>query len=222
MLRDRQRSNIRNWIRKILLDRCRKADEIDWAPGAGYQVDLSGVRRGSFRRRSRCSASAQALEREAIVQLDGTIPPPGSRLRVAHGHTVRRSRSWKRNSLSEIQTTKGLIMENELATMRTSLRSILETPNRWKIALWLLTVLFAGAVIMTLELAAIRLYAPYFGFSIHVWGGTIGILMTAARLQATPSADGWQTEARATHLFSSHCFSAVFTSCSYFLPFQFS
>lgn len=45
--------------------------------------------------------------------------------------------------------------------------------------LWLVTSTVAGAVIMGLELAAFRLYAPYFGYSIYVWGTMISVVMGA-------------------------------------------
>lgn len=41
------------------------------------------------------------------------------------------------------------------------------------------TAAAAGAVLMSLELAAFRLYAPYFGYSIYVWGSMISIVMAA-------------------------------------------
>ena len=46
-------------------------------------------------------------------------------------------------------------------------------------ALWLTTALLCGFVVMALELAAFRLYAPYFGYSIYVWGAMIGVMMGA-------------------------------------------
>ncbi|MBM4255308.1 MAG: hypothetical protein FJ147_05360 [Deltaproteobacteria bacterium] len=45
--------------------------------------------------------------------------------------------------------------------------------------LWMLTPLWTGAIVMTLELAASRLYAPYFGFSIYVWGTLLAVVMLA-------------------------------------------
>ncbi len=45
--------------------------------------------------------------------------------------------------------------------------------------LWLATATLTGAVIMGLELAAFRLYAPYFGYSIYVWGSMISVVMAA-------------------------------------------
>jgi spermidine synthase len=41
------------------------------------------------------------------------------------------------------------------------------------------TVFASGFVVMTLELAASRLYAPFFGSSIYVWGGLIGVALIA-------------------------------------------
>jgi spermidine synthase len=45
--------------------------------------------------------------------------------------------------------------------------------------LWMATAAAAGAVMMALELAAFRLYAPYFGYSIYVWGSMIAVVMAA-------------------------------------------
>jgi len=46
-------------------------------------------------------------------------------------------------------------------------------------AMWLATPVLTGAVIMSLELVAFRLYAPYFGYSIYVWGSLISVVMAA-------------------------------------------
>jgi spermidine synthase len=48
--------------------------------------------------------------------------------------------------------------------------------------LWLITATLTGAVIMALELVAFRLYAPYFGYSIYVWGTMISVVMLALAL----------------------------------------
>jgi len=53
----------------------------------------------------------------------------------------------------------------------------------------LLTPLLTGAVGMSLEVAAFRLYAPYFGYSIFVWGGMIAGVMAA--MAAGYYAGGW-------------------------------
>jgi spermidine synthase len=45
--------------------------------------------------------------------------------------------------------------------------------------LWLATAAVAGALVMALEMASVRLLAPYFGYSIYVWGTTIGVVMAA-------------------------------------------
>ena len=52
-------------------------------------------------------------------------------------------------------------------------------PTRARIFLWLATAFVSGFVVMSLELAAFRLYAPYFGYSIFVWGSLIGVVMAA-------------------------------------------
>ena len=51
-----------------------------------------------------------------------------------------------------------------------------------RLALWLATPFFTGAIIMGQELVAFRLYAPYFGYSIYVWGSMISVVMAALAL----------------------------------------
>jgi len=48
--------------------------------------------------------------------------------------------------------------------------------------LWLVTAALTGGIVMSLELAAFRLYAPYFGYSIYVWGTMISVVMAALAL----------------------------------------
>jgi spermidine synthase len=62
-------------------------------------------------------------------------------------------------------------------------------PARLTAALWHATPLLTGAVIMVLELVAFRLYAPYFGYSIYVWGAMISVVMAA--LAAGYALGGW-------------------------------
>ncbi|MBI4718724.1 MAG: fused MFS/spermidine synthase [Planctomycetes bacterium] len=50
------------------------------------------------------------------------------------------------------------------------------------VGFWLVTAAIAGAVVMALELVAFRLYAPYFGYSIYVWGSMISVVMLALAL----------------------------------------
>ncbi len=45
--------------------------------------------------------------------------------------------------------------------------------------MWLFTSAISGAVVMALEVVAFRLYAPYFGYSIYVWGSMISVVMLA-------------------------------------------
>jgi spermidine synthase len=45
--------------------------------------------------------------------------------------------------------------------------------------LWLATAAVTGAIVMGLELVAFRLYAPYFGYSVYVWGSMISVVMGA-------------------------------------------
>lgn len=51
--------------------------------------------------------------------------------------------------------------------------------DRVRVVHWLITAMVAGAVLMSLEMVAFRLYAPYFGYSIYVWGTMICVVMGA-------------------------------------------
>jgi spermidine synthase len=57
-----------------------------------------------------------------------------------------------------------------------------DSPSRADTWLWLVTSFVAGAVVMSMELAAFRLYAPHFGYSIYVWGNLIAVVMGAIGL----------------------------------------
>ena len=58
--------------------------------------------------------------------------------------------------------------------------------------MWIATATLAGAVVMAMELAAFRLYAPYFGNSIYVWGSLISVVMVA--LSAGYALGGWTAD----------------------------
>ncbi len=51
--------------------------------------------------------------------------------------------------------------------------------SRARSILWLITPLITGTIIMVLEMAAVRLYAPFFGNAINVWAVVISIVMLA-------------------------------------------
>jgi len=51
--------------------------------------------------------------------------------------------------------------------------------TRPTVGLWLTTATLAGAIVMGLEIVAFRLYAPYLGYSIYVWGTMISMVMAA-------------------------------------------
>src|SRR5215813_3379026 len=68
--------------------------------------------------------------------------------------------------------------------------------SRARLAFWLITPALTGAVIMALELAAFRLYAPHFGYSIYVWGSMISVVMLA--LACGYGAGGWLADRCAT------------------------
>jgi spermidine synthase len=52
-------------------------------------------------------------------------------------------------------------------------------PSRGRAFLWIGTATATGAIVMAMELTAFRLYAPYFGNSIYVWGSMISVVMLA-------------------------------------------
>ena len=83
-------------------------------------------------------------------------------------------------------------------------------PSRIRLALWLVTAFLAGAVIMTLELVAFRLYAPYFGYSIYVWGSMISVVMAA--LAGGYALGGWVADRSRTDL---PLYSAILSSAIY-------
>src|SRR5208282_3559489 len=63
------------------------------------------------------------------------------------------------------------------------------SPSRGKAFLWIGTAAVTGAVVMAMELTAFRLYAPFFGNSIYVWGSMISVVLLA--LSAGYSLGGW-------------------------------
>jgi len=52
-------------------------------------------------------------------------------------------------------------------------------PSRARAFAWIATAAATGAIVMAMELTAFRLYAPYFGNSIYVWGSMISVVMLA-------------------------------------------
>jgi spermidine synthase len=54
-----------------------------------------------------------------------------------------------------------------------------QTPSRSRAVMWTATAAATGAIIMAMELTAFRLYAPYFGNSIYVWGSMISVVLLA-------------------------------------------
>ncbi len=70
--------------------------------------------------------------------------------------------------------------------------------GRARLALWLATPFFTGAAIMAQELAALRLFAPYFGYSIYLWGSLISVVMLALALGY--AAGGWVADRSRTDL----------------------
>lgn len=62
-------------------------------------------------------------------------------------------------------------------------------PSRARAFLWIATATVTGAIVMAMELTAFRLYAPFFGNSIYVWGSMISVVMLA--LAVGYSLGGW-------------------------------
>jgi predicted membrane-bound spermidine synthase len=67
-----------------------------------------------------------------------------------------------------------------------------------RLALWWVTPVLTGAVIMAQELVAFRLYAPYFGYSIYVWGSMISVVLAALALGY--AVGGWSADRSETSL----------------------
>jgi predicted membrane-bound spermidine synthase len=74
----------------------------------------------------------------------------------------------------------------------------LESPSRLRVTLWLATAAASGALIMALEILSFRLYAPYLGNSIYVWGTMISVVMLA--LAAGYAVGGWVADRSHTDL----------------------
>jgi spermidine synthase len=69
-------------------------------------------------------------------------------------------------------------------------------PSGGRAFLWIGTATLTGAIAMAMELTAFRLYAPYFGNSIYVWGSMISVVMLA--LAAGYSLGGWIADRKPT------------------------
>jgi spermidine synthase len=69
-------------------------------------------------------------------------------------------------------------------------------PSGGRAFLWIATATVTGAIVMAMELTAFRLYAPYFGNSIYVWGSMISVVMLA--LAVGYGLGGWIADQRAS------------------------
>ena len=65
----------------------------------------------------------------------------------------------------------------------------------------------AGAAVMIIELAAIRILAPWFGSSLYTWTGLIGVILTA--MSAGYYAGGWLADKKTSYLVLSHILAAA-------------
>jgi spermidine synthase len=72
----------------------------------------------------------------------------------------------------------------------------------------LVTMAFtAGAAVMIIELATIRILAPWFGSSLYTWTGLIGVILTA--MSAGYYAGGWLADKKTSYLVLSHILAAA-------------
>lgn len=69
-------------------------------------------------------------------------------------------------------------------------------PGNFAAFWWIATATITGAIVMAMELTAFRLYAPYFGNSIYVWGSMISVVMLA--LAVGYSLGGWLADRKPT------------------------
>jgi spermidine synthase len=69
-------------------------------------------------------------------------------------------------------------------------------PSSARAFVWIATATLTGAIVMAMELTAFRLYAPYFGNSIYVWGSMISVVMLA--LAVGYSLGGWIADRKPT------------------------
>jgi spermidine synthase len=60
----------------------------------------------------------------------------------------------------------------------------------------------SGAAVMVIEMAAIRILAPWFGNSLYTWTGLIGVILTA--MSAGYYAGGWLADKKTSYLILSH------------------
>ena len=65
----------------------------------------------------------------------------------------------------------------------------------------------AGAAVMVIELAAIRILAPWFGNSLYTWTGLIGVILIA--MSAGYYAGGWLADKKTSYLVLSHILAAA-------------
>src|SRR5579863_3759394 len=85
-----------------------------------------------------------------------------------------------------------------LSQLKESVSSTPGAPRRWQAFVWIATATATGAIVMAMELTAFRLYAPYFGNSIYVWGSMISVVMLALAIGYSLGgwiADRWPTDA---------------------------
>jgi len=75
---------------------------------------------------------------------------------------------------------------------------VADPPSSGRAFVWITTATLTGAIVMAMELTAFRLYAPYFGNSIYVWGSMISVVMLALAVGYSLGgwiADRWPTDA---------------------------
>lgn len=93
------------------------------------------------------------------------------------------------NIHSGVATTTSTPPEYEVQTGASIRDAPSLMPNRARAVWWTATAAANGAIVMAMELTAFRLYAPYLGNSIYVWGSMISVVMLALALGY--SLGGW-------------------------------
>jgi spermidine synthase len=106
-----------------------------------------------------------------------------------HGRQGEQQRYLFELTLAGAWTIQGPVAT--VSSLDTEVGALVSTvlPTRPRVVWWTATAVVTGAIVMAMELTAFRLYAPYFGNSIYVWGSMISVVMLA--LAVGYSLGGW-------------------------------
>jgi len=136
----------------------------------------------------RCAASL------ASILGDGKHRPSPARKLEARGDAVSSLRNLSDEALLETlhrlyRAGVSQAQEEAGGQLHKKAKTAAAPPTRTGVGLWLTTAALAGAIVMGMEIVAFRLYAPYLGYSIYVWGTMISVVMAA--LAAGYAFGGW-------------------------------